>query len=248
MPRRWFYLDDDHAHGPLREADVRSRLRMGDLAPDTRVWHDGADGWHPLQQVLERVRREGRPEAGHPSWGRGQDGHHPVRRYLARLVDIGAFGLLGMAVLLLMLYALFPELGVRFTAALDSTPGRTLDLVLTVVLSSLIAAIPLGLTGSTLGKWLFGIQVLDDDGQPLGVRRAVGREMRVLVQGLAFGLPVISLLALGLAYRRLGRRGRTHWDEAMDLRVRYRPLSGVQMALGIIGLLSIAALFWMQRG
>lgn len=248
MSIRWFYLDDENAHGPFAESEIRSRLRRGQLAPDTRGWHDGAEGWLPLPRLLAgsapTLRKRGDPAGS--SWNDAAP--HPVRRYLARLVDIGAFGLVAMSALFLVLYAVTPDTGARFTQALGSTPGRSLDMLLTVMFSGLLAALPLGLTGSTLGKWLFGIRVLDADGHPIGVRLAVKRELRVLWQGLAMGLPLVSLVTLGLAYRRLVKVGRTRWDEALDLHVRHRPLGPVQGVLAFAGLLAVAALFLVQRG
>lgn len=247
MSRRWFYLRDDQAHGPFAESEIRAWLRRGQLAADTRGWNEDAEGWLPLPQLLERVAQV--PKAGQGARGRWDDAApHPVRRYLARLVDIGAFGLLAMSALFLVLHAAAPETGMRFTEALGSTGGRTVDLLLTVVLSSLLAALPLGLTGSTLGKWLFGIRVVDADGHPIGVALALKRELRVLCQGLAAGLPVVSLITLGLAYRRLVRVGRTRWDEDLDLHVRHRPLGPAQGLLALAGLVAVAALFVVQRG
>ncbi|TXK65603.1 RDD family protein [Alkalisalibacterium limincola] len=165
VSRRWFYLRDDQAHGPFAESEIRARLRRGQLATDTRGWHEDAEGWLPLPRLLEHAAQDTAPGQGaRRRWDDAAP--HPVRRYLARLVDIGAFGLLAMSALFLVLYAAAPETGVRFTEALGSTGGRTVDLLLTVVLSSLLAALPLGLTGSTLGKWLFGIRVVDATGTP----------------------------------------------------------------------------------
>jgi uncharacterized RDD family membrane protein YckC len=248
VSRRWFYLEEECAHGPFAESEIRARLRRGQLSADTRGWHDGAEGWLPLPRLLAQVTQAPRQRHRAAPLGWNDAAPHPVRRYLARLVDIGAFGLLAMSAVFLVLYALAPDTGARFTQALGSTPGRSLDLLLTVVLSSLLAALPLGLTGSTLGKWLFGIRVVDADGQPIGVALALRREVRVLWQGLAMGLPVISLLTLGLAYRRLVRVGRTRWDEALDLHVRHHPLGPAQGVLAVIGLLAVAVLFVAQRG
>lgn len=248
VSRRWFYLQDDQAHGPFAESEIRARLRRGQLAADTRGWHDDAEGWLPLQRLLAAVAPAPLYRGRNVPLNWNDAAPHPVRRYLARLVDIGALGLLAMSAVFLVLYTLAPDTGARFTRALDSTPGRSLDLLLTVVLSSLLAALPLGLTGSTLGKWLFGIRVVDADGHPIGVALALRREFRVLVQGLAMGLPFVSLLTLGLAYRRLVREGRTRWDQALDLHVRHRPLGPAQGLLAIAGLLAVAALFVVQRG
>jgi uncharacterized RDD family membrane protein YckC len=248
VSKRWFYLHDDQAHGPFAESEIRARLRRAELPAQVRGWHDGADGWLPLAGMLvESARQSGRSGA-HARAGWHDTSPHPVRRYLARLVDIGAFGLLAMSALFLLLYALAPETGMRFTHALGSTPGRALYMLLTLLLGSLLAAIPLGLTGSTPGKWLFGIRVVDSDGHPIGVALALRREMRVWLQGLALGLPVVSLVSLGLAYRRLVRRGRTRWDETLDLQVRHRPLGPAQSLLAALGLLAVAMLFVVQRG
>lgn len=237
MPKRWFYLEHEQALGPFAESELRVRLRRGELDAGVRAWHEDASGWWPLGELLQASAPpaiDTRP--------------HPVHRYLARLVDVGLFGLAAMSALSLLLYAIAPAWALRLSEGLATTPGRALDLLLTIALSGLVAAVPLGLSGSTPGKWLFGIQVLDEDGHPIGLARALRREAQVWVHGLGLGIPLLSLLTLGLSYRRLMHSGQTRWDASMGLSVRHRRLSLAQVLAALAGLLVVGLLFWIQRG
>lgn len=121
-------------------------------------------------------------------------------------------------------------------------------MLLIVFLGAMATVIPVGLTGRSPGKWLFGLQVVDIDGHAPGVRLAFSRELQVWVRGLALGLPLVSLVALGLSYRRLSRRGRTQWDQALGLDVRAEPVGRVRGALAGLGLGVAAMLLWTLRG
>jgi len=238
MAKRYFYLDAGLANGPHGEPEIRRLHRLGRLAPGTRCWHDGAEAWRPLESVLAE------DSAVSSSAGAAS----PVRRYLARLFDIAVCGMLAMAALSVLLYAIAPQTAEAVVAALSTTRGRLLDMLLIVFLGAMVAVVPTGLTGRSPGKWLFGLQVVDVDGHPPGLRLALARELHVWVRGLALGLPVVSLLALGLSYRSLSRHGRTAWDRALGLDVRVEPFDRVRGLSAACGLVLAAVLLWALRG
>ena len=39
-------------HGPYPEASAREMMAAGQLLPTDLAWHDGADDWKPLNEVL----------------------------------------------------------------------------------------------------------------------------------------------------------------------------------------------------
>ena len=55
-------------HGPYPEATARQFLEEGKLLPTDLAWHDGADGWKPLSEVLGAAAQ---PPATPPSPPRG---------------------------------------------------------------------------------------------------------------------------------------------------------------------------------
>ena len=82
----------------------------------------------------------------------------------------------------------------------------------------------------------------DPDGSPIGGPRALRREFLVWCRGLGLGVPIISLVTLIVAFKRLKRRGTTSRDEELSLRPGCRPASAAQRVLYFVGvLLSIAA-------
>lgn len=111
MAKRFFYLDGGSAVGPFSEPELRRLRRLGRLPAPVRCWHDGAAGWRPLESVLAEDGGAGCVRAS------------PVRRYLARLFDIAVCGMLAMAALSVVLYALVPQAASAFFTALSTTGG-----------------------------------------------------------------------------------------------------------------------------
>ena len=58
-----------------------------------------------------------------------------------------------------------------------------------------------GTAGQTLGKYLLGVRVVDDSGEPIGYLRALGRVLATIVAALPLGL------GLAAAWLRRDRRG-----------------------------------------
>lgn len=102
----------------------------------------------------------------------------------------------------------------------------------------------IGLSGRTPGKWLFGIRIAGPDGGPIGVWRALRREVSVFAYGLGLGLPLVSIVTLILAYRRLKSRGATRWDAGQGILVLHRPEGARQNRLNMVGLFLLGLLLF----
>lgn len=157
---------------------------------------------------------------------------HPWRRYFARLVDMAVLG--GpVAFVVLALLGAFTAVPVYLVA--DS------DLLLAAVL--MVATIPLeavilAATGATPGKWLFGITVRDLEGRRLSAGAALKRSLLVFFSGMGVGIPIISLIASYLSYRRLTKVGITAWDEAVGAGVWHKPYGVFRSVWSVAVLLS----------
>jgi hypothetical protein len=90
-----------------------------------------------------------------------------------------------------------------------------------IILVTLINIIFTGCIGSTIGKWIFGIKILDKDLKPIGIRLAFKREMLVLVRGLGLYIPIITIFTMIAGYRILERDKITSWDKELRLNVLY---------------------------
>jgi hypothetical protein len=107
-------------------------------------------------------------------------------------------------------------------------------------------ALTIGLTGLSLGKWIFGIRVTRD-GAPMGPLRALRREFAVFFKGLGLGVPLVSLFTLVGSYSALSDKRITPWDKAQKLGVNHRPESlGASIGMGAAVVLLVLARIWLQ--
>ncbi len=99
--------------------------------------------------------------------------------------------------------------------------------------------------GTTLGKWLFGIRVVDSKLSPVSLDVLIKRELYVFTKGLAFGIPLINLIFIYIEHLRLLYKGQTSWDEKLNTKLLYRTASQTQKTLRIIGfILSVLVVFF----
>jgi uncharacterized RDD family membrane protein YckC len=102
-------------------------------------------------------------------------------------------------------------------------------------------ALCIGATGSTPGKWAFGIRVVNGDGYPAGFGRALHREIGVWVYGLGLGIPIVTLVTQVIAYQTLKRTGSSSWDAETHTSVRYLNhtlLTRLRAAAAVLGLVA----------
>src|SRR5207253_2080945 len=79
----------------------------------------------------------------------------------------------------------------------------------------------LALTGTTPGKWLFGLSVKHCNGSRLTFGQAFWRAVMVFLQGLGCGL--LAPFAMPWAFWRIANDGITPWDRDCSSVVNYRP-------------------------
>ena len=191
----------------------------------------------------EQIWGERRPSAGKenlpPGW---QDTKpHPWRRYFARQLDTTISGLIAEVVLIWGLSAVDPEAGGHLVNIL-TTVGVYFQTMIIVALAVVPNALIVGLSGTSIGKWIFGIRVQRPDGRPIGVVRAVEREIRVLVGGLGLGIPLISLVTMITNCMGLVEKGSTGWDRDMRNVIPQRPNNVAQIVLSLLGFCAYAGI------
>lgn len=160
---------------------------------------------------------------------------HLLRRYFARHLDmvISSFVIVNI-----FWFGFFGQAAIE--RALPTVVGgniywRIVCLTIIAAASAMLNAFLIGLTGSSIGKFIFGIRVTNADGSTIGIFRALRREVLVWSRGLAFGIPLISFLTQVCAGDRLNRDGGTYWDEVLETRVLHRPSAPRQMYLNFGG-------------
>lgn len=161
--------------------------------------------------------------------------YHPWRRYFARILDISVNGMLIFFCLGLILGIIAPNFANDLFSTLSTDAGQLLDIILTIFISTFLTAALIGKTGSSLGKYLFGIRVKNKSDSPIGYFHAWKREIDVFVRGLGLGMPIVSLFTIYSAYKKLLKDGKTSWDQKGEYRIIYRNNNLKQWALNILG-------------
>ena len=162
----------------------------------------------------------------------------PWRRYGARIFDFTFNGMLGFSILGMIFFAVAPYSATEFFSIFESKQGRILDLIMMGFIASLIGGALIGVSGMTLGKWIFGIKVTKLNGSNLGLVDGIVRDLDVFIRGLGFAIPLISLITMLTAYSTLKKKETTSWDAGKYL-VSHRRSSAVQTILNIIGVIMI---------
>ncbi len=128
--------------------------------------------------------------------------NYPGRRWFARILDIWLFAAtIGGATLLVFR----PE----FTA-------QDNDLMVGMVLLGMwvpFEGISVALFGTTPGKILLNIRIRSMSGQKPGPWAAFRRALHVWAAGMGFGMPLVSLVTMGIGHSKLVKNGATSWDE-----------------------------------
>lgn len=158
----------------------------------------------------------------------------PWRRYFARYLDTMIHGLIGFMMLGYVGGMIAPNEVDQAVALFETRGGQLLEVMVTVFMAALVGAVVVGTTGSSIGKAIFGVRIVDGNLRPIGPWRGLKREPHVWLAGLGGGIALISFITTLVAYRRLLLRNVTVWDKGRYI-VLHRPATNRQMALNIIG-------------
>lgn len=160
----------------------------------------------------------------------------PWRRWAARLLDIYLNGSVMMFIFGTLFYIISPYAANDFFNLISSPGGRILDIILTSFASLILGAFMIGIFGTTIGKLIFGIKIVDGKGKKIGITSGWKRELSVWVTGMAIGIPLISLFTMWSQKNKLEDEGSTSWDANRYVIV-YRKSGLSQSVLNFIGIL-----------
>ncbi len=262
----WYWLEGKQSRGPTTKVDLENLFHRKEVRRETLIWRPGQDRWKQIVEIWPSIDQQppplpnGRigpqpPSQRHASVhdqltrqrSQAQDAKanigrdwsdstgHPWRRYFARMLDITVNGSLTFFAIGLVLAMVDPNAPGRVSSFFSN---RIVGAMVTVAASIPLNALLIGLTGGTLGKWLFGVRVLDSQGAPMGFGAALSREIAVWIQGLAFGIPIVSLFTLFSEYKTLVAVGSTSWDSTRTIFVVHRPMGARQVIGATIGVLT----------
>lgn len=158
----------------------------------------------------------------------------PWRRYFARMFDTVILGAMIWFVLGFVLAAFSTRLYEAFFSTHGLAKSALLSTMMTFFLMVPLEAVMVGLSGTTVGKWVFGVRITRPNGHAIGVLRAARREAAVLVRGVALGIPLFSLITMIVGYQTLTDAGSASWDNG-DWVVTCREPGTAQTLLSIAG-------------
>ena len=146
----------------------------------------------------------------------------PWARFLARIIDLYVFGAVVTALI-----------DYSNTGLLGSPAAQKIGSLLALVGWMLIEARLLMGLGTTPGKLLLSVRLRRRDGGPITSHDALLRSLRLWWRGLGAGLPMVSLVTAGYAYRQLRERGETSWDRDGDWVVEHGAIGPLRVLAAI---------------
>jgi len=240
----WIIQDGENI-GPLHDYEVRSRIERGELTPTTPAWHEGLPAWKPLVEISLFEREFDRPpeprDTPYAPPAAELDQPPPpdrpvlVRRFLARWFDLYLYA----GLLWIVMWAVRADIGVMLRNAwvifLQYVPWFVLETFL------------LHRFGTTPGKWLLGLKVVNNDSSLLSLAQAARRSAQVLCIGLGFGWAWggLTLVCQFMSYFTAMRFGRPLWDYTGGHRVvsaPLRPLRILPYVLVLFGAIQLQAM------
>lgn len=263
----WYYLAGEQTVGPFSEEQLASLQRAGAITNSTLIWHKGTDQWKPICEALPQneelppplpqdpgVRAKQAistappptesPKATTAKTAKWSDtSPHPWRRGFARLLDTIINGNIVLVVLLFLFYAAAPEPASNLIKVFNNPGNELWGSILTWFLAIPLNTIFIGLTGLSLGKWLFGVRILNSEGGVIGMSKAFYREFSVWAAGVALGIPLLNLFAADHAMKDLKANGVTSWDKSANIQVVHREAGPVQFILGLVGVITFFGAF-----
>jgi uncharacterized RDD family membrane protein YckC len=211
----WYLLRGERQVGPMSEQTLRAMAATGQIGPDALVRRDESQPWGVLAAIpdifgpgTEPFARETADKAaGAASFA------PPWRRFWARLFDVLLSASLIMFAVGLARPSLYRPGGAFFGH--EQLLGW-----LIIPVAMLVDALIYAVFGNTAGKAIAGIRVVNDRSRErLVLPGYVKRNLELYFFGLGTGLPVVSLVTMFFAYRRVDREETPSWDLSADSQV-----------------------------
>ncbi len=189
------------------------------------------------QEYLEALHHAA-PQQEELHWRKDWEEPHPWKRYFARSLDLAIYGeivyVIGYGV-----WHLFPQ-------DVINTFLQVFSVIIGMLVMLILEPLLLSRTGTTLGKWIFGICVTAQDGSRLSYRIAQRRTFEVIRYGLGFSIPGYNLYRLYKSRRSYIDGEPLYWEYGTALRFRdqksFRPVVYVaaQVLIFVLDLFLIA--------
>ena len=228
----WIVKDGERS-GPYQDFEVRRRINAGEWDENTPAWHEGMKEWGVLGGI-EYFKREFQKEpepVKPPSLGEVAMEKHPEqgiasaadsklrlgRRFWSRWFDLYLYE----GIWWIGMWAMGRDIGAlhdqTWVMILHFLPWFALEVVL------------LHRFGTTPGKWLMGLSVLNRDGSRMSLAESMRRAWRVYFIGIGMGWGFLALICQLMALVGTKRLGMPIWDHAGGHQVVAEPLRGARV-------------------
>lgn len=127
----------------------------------------------------------------------------PWRRFFARALDGFVYS---------VSWAVFLSLVFNVNMGARSTGEGLLDSIVGILLMIFIEPVMLAQFGTTLGKWLLGLRVTDNDDRRLTYAEALSRTWTVFWRGMGLNLPIYNLIRQWKSYKACDAGETLDWE------------------------------------
>ena len=213
-------IQDGKKLGPLEDYEVREMIREGKVSRDTRVWHEGADGWLSASDLGVLANEFAAPEEKQEAIQIRLTPFQAWPRLGARMIDYLIYESI--------LHSFSILCGVNLWKGVDSSGWVVIGIVLPVIL---MEAAMVGSLGFTPGKWLLGLRVETLGGHRLSTGQAFVRSMRVWVLGMGMFIPLMMIIGCCMSLWFGKKKGGMLWDLQSGFQVKAEQLTPKRIAL-----------------
>lgn len=240
---QWFYKIGEANLGPVSEAELIDLYRDGHISDETLVRQVGQEAELQMVEAFPHLNESPPNPPQEETWC--DTSPHPWRRFFARSIDLNVNAVVLILGWTFLMTAIAPDQP-AFWTRLFVDREYTLPSALLTTAFSFLGNIPfMAYQGTTLGKWIFGIRIVQEDGRPMGLKKALKRELAVFVRAYFLMIPIANLFTLAGAYETLTSEGKTSWDKDYALVAKHRPDSTIQTLVGTITvILLVAGVVW----
>ncbi len=138
---------------------------------------------------------------------------HVWRRFFARGIDISIYSLLWNA---------FSNLLLRWSTE-DGSNIFVFDIPLVIMI--FLEPLLLSTIGTTLGKYIFGLNIRYYDGNKLNYNQGLIRCLKIFWRGYGLGIPIYSLIRLYKSFRSCNRNEAMPWDTFLSYKIKDRKVN-----------------------
>ena len=170
----------------------------------------------------------------------------PYRRFLARTIDFNFYAII-------IYFIVFVIFNAKITSDYASD---LLTTILTLITMLFIEPLLLSKLGTTLGKFILGLRVYDEENNLLTYKSALDRTLNIIIYGYGLNIPIISAICQIKTFLRIHKNKKCIWEEENIQILKYD--NPMPQAFGVISftiinliisvLISNYSLFPMNRG